>query len=196
MNIGDMYRFGNTYWICNRIHVNPESNRPTYSGKITNNEDPEIFYFNIDGDTVKIGLSNSSIRSYDEIESEKLQRVGTISDEELLKFFKAESKALYYSNARKAFSSGQWPFKGLLLRFSDDHCFGVIYHSRSLGLVYGYDIIPSDGRCIVAKREEKDLSKWSPIGILKYEIYQILHHLKIFDSDGSIKDFDSIYEKL
>ena len=115
---------------------------------------------------------------------------------ELLKFFKVESKALYYSNARKAFSSGQWLFKGLLLRFSDDHCFGVIYHSHSLGLVYGYDIIPSDGRCLVRKREERDLSKWSPIGILKYEIYQILHHLKIFDSDGSIKDFDSIYEKL
>ena len=196
MNIGDVYRFGSIYWVCNRIYVEPHSKQTIISGKITNSDDPDIFYFNLDGDTIKIGLSHSSERTYDSIENEKLQKVGTVSDEELLKFFKAECKVLYYASARKAFRNGDQFYNGSLLRFSDERCFAVIKRHKPSGMVYGYDIIPSDGRCLVTSREERMLCKWSPIGTLKYEIYQILHHLRNFDSDGTLKDFSSSYEQL
>lgn len=196
MNIGDMYKFGNTYWICNRIYSEPYPDQTIFTGKITNNDDPDVFYFNIDKETIKIGLSHSSVRTYEAIEKEKAKFIGSVSEEELLKFFEAERRVFYYSVARKAFRNGDFFYKGSLLRFSDNRCFAVIKRDRSIGMIYGYEINPEDGACLSTKKEERFLSKWSPIGTLKYEIYQILYHLRNFDSNATIRDFDSIYEKL
>lgn len=192
--VKELYSYGDgQHWLCIRDYLTPDGTQGTIIGLTSNMEDSESFYFDYDGYPIRIGLSKTSIKNWSYIENQSPKLVGTISDEEFSKYLYAESKVKYYNSHKIHNHNGVFNKPGMLLRISDNRAFIVIKQDLIEGDVNGYYVNIKTLESEHTVVDPIQVTKWSPMGIVKYEKLMMYRQLYKYDSQINITNFEDIY---